>query len=311
MDGMFVILLVMAMFFLGLGFINLYKYLVYKQQLRRDLKDQTVKRNIMKKRMSRRERLLSQMFEYADDFSHIGKRINFYSEDHDVKKWLMKAGYPYKLTVDRFQGLKILFMIIGLIFAGIGLLLGLPFSEIGVVLYPLISYAIVIVWMKNKAKKRQEELSFQLPDFLDTMSVTLQAGVNLNQALRDIVPYFEGPIQEEFGRFLQEVSVGVPRHEAYRTLQSRNDSKEFQILIKSLIQGERLGVPISQTFHQQAEEMRKIKKELIKEKAAKASPKVTLITTFIVLPSSLVLIGGLMIINMFSQNRNIFQLFLN
>jgi len=96
--------------------------------------------------------------------------------------------------------------------------------------------------------------------------------------------------------------------EAYRLLLERNESKEFQILIKSLIQGERLGVPIAASFKQQAEEMRKLKKEMIKEKAAKASPKVTLVTTFLILPSSLILIGGLMVINMFNQNSGIFDL---
>lgn len=54
--------------------------------------------------------------------------------------------------------------------------------------------------------------------------------------------------------------------------------------------------------------MRKLKKEMIKEKAAKASPKVTLVTTFLILPSSLILIGGLMILNMFNQNSGIFDL---
>ena len=50
------------------------------------------------------------------------------------------------------------------------------------------------------------------------MSVTLQAGVGLDQALRDIVPYFEGPIKDEFGRFIQETDVGVPRGDAYQSL---------------------------------------------------------------------------------------------
>jgi len=76
-----------------------------------------------------------------------------------------------------------------------------------------------------------------------------------------------------------------------------------------LIQGEQLGVPISNTFRQQSDEMRKLKKEKVKEKASKASPKVTLITTFLVMPSALILIGGLMVINMYTQNKGLFQMF--
>ncbi|MRG87378.1 type II secretion system F family protein [Salinibacillus xinjiangensis] len=308
MDGLIVIFIILSLLFLGLSLRSIYQYTIYKQELRKDLKKQTEIYNPFEKKVSRKERILTKLFQYADDFSHIGQRINFSSEDHDVKKWLMHAGHPYNLTVERFQGLKIFLAIIGLMIGGIGLIIQLPFSEIAVILYPVIGYVGNIYWIKNKAKKRQEELSYQLPDFLDTMSVTLQAGVGLDQALRDIVPFFDDPVKEEFGRFLQEINVGLPRKEAYQTLLTRNESKEFQLLIKSLIQGERLGIPISNTFQQQAEEMRKLKKEMVKEKAAKASPKVTLITTFIVLPSSLILIGGLMVINMFSQNQNIFQL---
>lgn len=309
MDGLIVIFLSLTLLFFGLCLINAYKFIVYKHDLKKDLEEETVVHDVFEKKTTRKERTLSKVFEYADDFSHIGQRINFLSEDHEVRKWLSHAGYPYQLTVERFQGLKIFLFIIGIIAGGLLLVIRFPLSQFMVILFPIFGYLGAIYWIKGKAKKRQEELSYRLPDFLDTMSVTLQAGVGLDQALRDIVPYFKGPVQEEFGRFIQEVSVGVPRQTAYQTLLDRNESREFQILIKSLIQGERLGVPISKTFQQQAEEMRKIKKELIKEKAAKASPKVTLITTFVVLPSSLLLIGGLMVINMFSQNRNVFQMF--
>jgi tight adherence protein C len=309
MDGLIVIFLILTLLFIGLSLRSLYNYIVTKQELKKEIEEKTFIHDAFEKKPSRKEKALTKLFEYADDFSGIGQRINFFSEDHEVKQLLIKAGHPYQLTVERFQGLKMFFLVIGLIIGGICMVLRLPFSQIAVILYPLFGYGGAVLWLRGKAKRRQEELSYQLPDFLDTMSVTLQAGVGLDQALRDIVPYFDGPVKEEFGRFIQELSVGVPRSEAYNTLLNRNDSREFQLLIKSLIQGERLGVPISQTFKLQAEEMRKIKKEMIKEKAAKASPKVTLITTFLVLPSALILIGGLMIINMFSENQNILQMF--
>jgi tight adherence protein C len=265
--------------------------------------------NFFEKKITRREKIVSKMLQYADDFSSIGQRINFFSENADVKRKLMQAGYPYQLTLERFQGLKIFLLIIGAIVGGLSLVVRLPFAEVAVIIYPVLGYMGTLLWLNRKAKQRQDELSFQLPDFLDTMSVTLQAGVGLDQALRDIVPYFEGPVKDEFGRFIQETDVGVPRADAYQGLLDRNDSNEFQLLIKSLIQGERLGVPISKTFKNQAEEMRKIKKEKIKEQAAKASPKVTLITTFIVMPTALILIGGLMAINIFNDNKDLFNVF--
>lgn len=309
MDGLILIIVSLCLIFFALSLRSFYQFLLSKDRLKEEIKEKTFIYNSFEKKITRREKMISKMLHYADDFSGVGQRINFFSENEEVKKQLMQAGFPYGLTVERFQGLKIFLLIAGVIIGGVSLVLRLPFAEVSVILLPVGGYMLTILWLRKKAKQRQAELSYQLPDFLDTMSVTLQAGVGLDQALRDIVPYFEGPIKDEFGRFIQETDVGVPRADAYRALLNRNDSREFQMLIKSLIQGERLGVPISKTFKQQSEEMRKIKKEKIKEEAAKASPKVTLITTFLVMPSALILIGGLMAINMFNDNSDLFNLF--
>ncbi|KAB2330081.1 type II secretion system F family protein [Bacillus mesophilum] len=309
MDGLILIIVSLCLIFVALSLRSFYKYLISKERLKEEIKEKTFIYNSFEKKITRKEKMISKMLQYADDFSGIGQRINFFSENEEIKKQLMQAGFPYGLTVERFQGLKIFLLIVGVIAGGVSLVLRLPFAEVSVILLPVAAYMLTIFWLKKKAKNRQAELSYQLPDFLDTMSVTLQAGVGLDQALRDIVPYFEGPVKDEFGRFIQETDVGVPRADAYRELLKRNESREFQMLIKSLIQGERLGVPISKTFKQQSEEMRKIKKEKIKEEAAKASPKVTLITTFIVMPSAIILIGGLMAINMFKDSSNLFNLF--
>lgn len=309
MDGLIVIILSLCFIFFTLALKSYYNYLVSRENLKAEIREKTYVYDAFEKKITRREKAIAKLFEYADEFSSAGQRVNFFSENHEVKKKLMQAGFPYQLTVERFQGLKIFSLLAGLILGGISLILRLPFAEVLVILYPVAGYMGTLFWLKKKAKQRQDELSYQLPDFLDTMSVTLQAGVGLDQALRDIVPYFDGPVKDEFGRFIQETDVGVPRADAYRSLLDPNESKEFQMLIKSLIQGERLGVPISKTFKHQAEEMRKIKKEKIKEEAAKASPKVTLITTFIVMPSALILIGGLMAINMFNDNSSLFNLF--
>lgn len=309
MDGAIFIVIFLMLLFIALSLRSFYVFIVDKQRLKAEIEEKTYIYNPFSTKITRKEKLLAKLFVYADDFSTLGNRVNFFSETEEVRKWLTQAGHPYQLTVDRFQGLKMFALVIGFLIGGISFVLRLPFSQFTVILLPISCYFGVILWMKSKAKQRQEEISYQLPDFLDTMSVTLQAGVGLDQALRDIVPYFDGPLKMEFSRFIHEIEVGVPREHAYSSLLKRNDSREFQLLIRSLIQGERLGVPISQTFKLQAEEMRKIKKEKVKEKAAKASPKVTLITTFLVMPSALILIGGLMIMNMFKQNQNLFDLF--
>jgi len=174
-----------------------------------------------------------------------------------------------------------------------------------------VGYFLPILYLKTRVRRRQEQLRYDLPDFLDTVSVSLQAGLGLDQTLQEVTRYFDGPLREEFSRYQQEISLGVPRENAYRNLLKRNDNPEFQRLIKALIQGMKLGVPIATTFKIQADEMRRIREEQVKEKAAKASPKITLITTFIILPTAVLLIGGLMIMNMFLGDDGFVNFFRN
>ncbi|MBT2691242.1 type II secretion system F family protein [Bacillus sp. ISL-47] len=310
MDVLILICVLMGLFLFSIGLKSFYDYLIEKQELKKHIQDNVfVNRFSLKRRKSSSEKWLEKTFYYADDFSSLGNRVNFFSESQDVEKWLMQASYPYGLTVERFQGLKIFALLVGFVIGFMLIIIQFPMSQILIIVLPLAGYFSVILWIKNKAKKRQDDLGYVLPDFLDTVSVTLQAGIGLDQALRDIVPYFDGPVGEEFARFNQEIDLGVPREKAYRSLLDRNDNEAFQSLIKSLIQGSRLGVPVATTFKVQANEMRNMKKEKIKEEAAKASPKITLITTFIVMPTVMLLIGGLLILNMFTGEDSIMNIF--
>lgn len=310
MDGMILVSVIISLFLFALSLKFFYNYLMEKQELKQHIEEKVlVDRFDVKRTKTRKEKMLEKTFYYADDFSALGNRVNFFSESHDVGRWLMQAGYPYSLTVERFQGLKIFMLLVGFVIGVLLMIMRFPFSQFLVIVLPLVGYFSTIFWLKDKAKKRQDELGFALPDFLDTVSVTLQAGLGLDQALRDIVPYFKGPVGEEFSRFNQEIDLGVPREQAYRRMLERNDNLAFQSLIKSLIQGSRLGVPVATTFKIQADEMRQMKKEKIKELAAKASPKITLITSFIVMPTVMLLIGGLLILNMFTGEDSLLNMF--
>ncbi|MGP4071126.1 type II secretion system F family protein [Piscibacillus sp. B03] len=261
------------------------------------------------KKKNRRAELFQFMTKYADEFSDLGQRVNFFSENYMVEEWLRKSGNPLKLTVARFQGLKIFLLIVGFITGVLAVLIGFPFAQYMLVFNPVIGYFLPIILIRREVKKRQQAIRRDLPDFMDTISTSLQAGVSLDQALREVILHFDGPIREEFSRFNQEIDLGVPREKAYRELLKRNENEEFQSLIKGLIQGLQLGIPIAQTFKVQADDLRQIRQEQVKELAAKASPKVTLVTTFLIAPVSILIIAGLMIMNMLMGDNSIFNLF--
>ncbi|KSU57610.1 pilus assembly protein TadB [[Bacillus] enclensis] len=309
MDALILVCIILFWFMFILGMRHLYVYLQKKQELQTHLNESVANfEQSLRKKETLTSKVLKKVLKYGDDFSSIGQRVNFFSEEKDVEDWLRKSGNRLELTVERFQGVKIYLAFIGLVSGIILFIIQFPLSQFAVALFPVAGYFIPIILLKNQAKKRQEELRYDLPDFLDTVSVSLQAGIDLDKALREVIQFFDGPLREEFSRFLHEINLGVPREEAYRQLMERNSNPEFQNLIKSLIQGLKLGVPIATTFKIQADDMREIRKEQVKEKAAKASPKITLITTFIIAPTAMLLVGGLMVMNLLFGDNNIFDL---
>ncbi|WNC15536.1 type II secretion system F family protein [Brevibacillus brevis] len=304
MDALILTCLFLFLLFFSIFLKEWYLYSSEKRKLIDHMYDVTGYRSYdVRKPETASERVLKRLLRYGDDYSALGQRLNFFSESHEVEDWLLKAGRPLDLTVARFQGVKIVLSLLGVIAGSVFFVLSLPFSQFGIILWPLVGYFLPILWLKRKARERQQQIRYDLPEFLDTVSVTLQAGVSLDHALREVIRFFSGPIREEFSRFNQEIDLGVPREKAYEHLLRRNDNPEFQMLIKSLIQGMRLGVPISVTFKVQAENMRRMRKELVKEKAAKASPKVTLITTLVVAPTAMLMIGGLMVLNILKDTE--------
>lgn len=311
MDAYIILAVILFWLMFGLSLRHYSLYIQEKRVLIEHISDVTNTDAFEKKekRKGRRAVWFEKMTKYADEFSDLGQRINFFSENADVSEWLRKSGNPYQLTVERFQGLKIFLLVVGFFAGMISFIIGLPFSQYAIIFNPLIGYFLPILIVRQQAKKRQEALRRDLPDFLDTISTSLQAGVSLDQALREVIRFFDGPLREEFSRFNHEIDLGVPRETAYRNLLVRNDNQEFQGLIKSLLQGLKLGVPIATTFKIQAEDMRQLREEQVKELAAKASPKVTLVTTFVVAPVSILMIAGLMLLNLIYGENSIFKLF--
>ncbi|WP_210367929.1 type II secretion system F family protein [Bacillus sp. REN3] len=302
------ILLFWLTFLFGMG--NLYVYVKKKETLKQHVTEIAVTSNVMNyKKKSRSDRIIAFLSRYADDFSSLGERINFFSESDEVGVLLKKAGNPYDLSVSRFQGFKIVCAILGFITGSFLVILGFPLANIAFVTFPFLGFFIPILLVRSKARKRQDQLRRDLPDFLDTVSISLQAGSNLDSSIKEVIHYFGGPIRDEFSIFIQEIELGVPREKAYQGLLSRNDNQEFQSFIKSLIQSTRLGVPMAATFKSQSEDIRKISLEQVKEQAAKASPKVTLITSFIIAPLIMLLIIGLVILNMIYGEDSIVKLF--
>jgi tight adherence protein C len=241
--------------------------------------------------------LKRRLFQLAHRLSNVGQKFRLFINETELERKIALAGYPEGLNLASFLGLRFVTVFAGLVLGNLLSLIG--FGAFTQVLLLLAGLFGPMIWINHAAKKRQEQIGIDLPDFLDAMSVTLQAGTPLDPAMKQVVDSLDGPLSEELTRFMQELDLGVPREEAYTRLMKRNHCQELETLVVSLIQGSKLGVPIANTFRVMAEDIRSARIGKIKEKAAKAGPKVTMVTSFLILPGVILSVMGLLVLNFF------------
>ncbi len=288
------------------GGINYISYQSNRQQIHTSLSQRVTPKNVMRDRSSGLEIL----HKWLDRLAPTGQKIELLSDPIELEDHLIKAGYPYGLTVERIQGAKIAGSLLGFLIGIIYFVLGLPFSAFVLSFGPLLGYLVPIFGIRMLAKRRQEQLRYELPDFLDMMSITLQAGMGLDEALAYYVDTNKGPLSEEFSRLNQEIRFGVQRETAYRSLLQRTESPELEALIQALIQAHNLGTPIADTFTQQSVEMRRMRSERGKEAAGKAGPKISVITGLLIAPSIMLLILSAIVYSYFiSENSPMKDIF--
>ena len=250
---------------------------------------------------------LKQIHAWFDRLAPTGEKIQLLSEPEELEDVLVKAGHPYGLTVDRLQGAKVVGAIMGGGFGFLYFLLGLPMGPLMLIGGLFGGYMLPIWLVRRLAKKRQEQIRREIPDFLDIMSITLQAGMGLDSALSHYVQTFSGPLSEEFARMSREIRFGVQRESAYRALMQRTTSPELEALLQSLIQAHNLGTPVSDIFMQQADEIRRMRAEKAKEVAGKASPKISLVSGLVIAPSIMLLLFGAFALKFFFGEDSIFS----
>ncbi|MEW6232075.1 MAG: type II secretion system F family protein [Chloroflexota bacterium] len=219
----------------------------------------------------------------------------------DMERYLAAANYPNGVQPVDMIGLK-MEGALGLSLLALLLLFAwaaqAPVFAVVIVLFMAIfGWFLPDVFLRGAAERRQKAITLGLPDFLDLMTVSVEAGMGFDLAIAHVTQRMKNPLSEELRRFLQELQMGVDRSTAYRHLRQRNFSPELQTFVGALEHAEDLGVPIAATLEMQSEDMRVSRMQRAEQKAAKASPNISLITIFITLPSAVCLMVALMVLN--------------
>jgi len=144
----------------------------------------------------------------------------------------------------------------------------------------------------RKARVRRGQISRELPDALDLLAVTVEAGVGLFGAIERLVSTTTGPLADEFALVLTELRVGDSSERALKRMASRLHSQEIASFVRSLIQGEQLGLSLAQTLRNLADDARHKRRAIAEELAAKSPVKMLLPTALFIFPALFVVILG-------------------
>lgn len=212
---------------------------------------------------------------------------------------LLEAGW-YTVTpaqvIFRIAGSTLIAIIVTLLFARYVQLTPIVSVVLMIVVFLAITHAPIS--MLNRAiEKRKDQVQRHLPDFLDMIASTVQAGLSLNASLAYAVDSAPGALGDEIKEALAEIRLGRARAEALKAAAERLNQQEFTTTVAAITQAEKLGANIGKILVELAEDTRTHRILIVEEHAAKLPVKMVFPMAFFLLPALFVIIFGSLVVN--------------
>lgn len=225
----------------------------------------------------------------------LGRRFTPVGYVDTVRGKLITSGRPTPDDLDRFLAIRVITVVA--IPAAAVLIFGLSGLEgtnaLG--LFVLVGLGLLLgpdAILNRKAEERQHTIRVKLPDILDLLVISVEAGLGFEQALDRTVASVPGPLSDEFARMLGEVRAGANRAEALRAMDARVNVQEVRSFILAILQADTFGVSIGRILRAQADEARIRRRQLAQEQAMKAPVKMLIPLVFCIFPALFVVILG-------------------
>src|SRR5215207_2817597 len=227
-------------------------------------------------------------------FARISLKLNPRMTIETVEGKLLSAGLARRVTPTAFLATKAALGLGGLVFGLVmgstlgGPLAALPFAF----LCTFIGFALPGMVLTMKVRGRREELRRQLPDALDLLAVSVEAGLGFDGAIAKLTEHLDGPLVEEFTLTLNEMRIGESRHDALKKLSERAAAPEVGHFTRAIIQADHLGISLGRILKVQAADTRDRRQAAAEEKAMKAPIKMLFPTVIFIFPAMFLVILG-------------------
>lgn len=218
----------------------------------------------------------------------------------DRLNWkFVQAGNPPGWDADKFLILRLITMfafplVAYFAFASVGGVLHIAATVFGA----YAGYFGPSIILDGRIEKRQTAIRRALPDTIDLLTLSVEAGLGFDAALRQVLDNVPGELSEEISRTLREMQLGVSRADAFRNLKDRTNVEELRGFTLAIIQADAFGISIANVLRAQSSSMRLKRKQRTEEAAMKIPVKILFPVVFCVLPTLFIVVLGPGIIRM-------------
>jgi tight adherence protein C len=232
---------------------------------------------------------------FMDRFVNLGKRLTPSGYSERILQKLNVAGNPPGWTVDRVLSLKALGIGVGAVAGGLlGVLLGksIGFDLAAAAVGGVVGYYGPNLFLYQKGYDRTQKMERALPDALDLLTISVEAGLGFDAALSQVARNTDGPLAAEFARVLQEMQIGLGRSNALRAMGDRSTLPDLRAFTSAMVQADAFGIPVGQVLRVQSSEMRIKRRQKAEEAAQKIPVKIMIPLVMFILPSLFIAVIG-------------------
>ena len=225
-------------------------------------------------------------------------RVNPKASADAIGSRLIAAGLSSQITPAQFLAVKSGAALLGTLVA---VVFGVTVAAIaGVVLVPVfagLGFFAPETFLTLKIKQRRERIRSELPDALDLLAVSVEAGLGLDGAIAKLTEHMEGALVDEFALTLSEMRVGESRPDALKKMAERVPAPELAAFVRSVLQADQLGISLGRILRVQAADSRLRRQAAAEEKAMKAPIKMMFPTALFIFPAMFIVILGPAVLN--------------
>ncbi len=232
----------------------------------------------------------------------LGKSFNPPEFVEGVRKKHLQAGITNPDTVERFLAIRVIGFVLVPIWI-VGMYFWNPIGLSGLSLFAVLGLGGLVFAigpassLNKKVEARQTEIRKALPDVMDLLVISVEAGLGFEQALDRVINNVPGELSDEFARVLGETRAGSTRSDALRAMDNRCDTPEVRSFVLAMIQADTFGVSIGRVLRAQADELRIKRRQRAQEQAQKAPVKMMIPMVFCIFPALFVVVLGPAMIN--------------